>query len=91
MRGGRRAGTTEVRHKPARGLGGHDALMGLDAETGVFMLLFFDLAHDEGRPRCRRPPPSLSSRADEREVAVDSVLGRGWVNAVSGTRGSCCA
>jgi Cu(I)/Ag(I) efflux system membrane protein CusA/SilA len=34
------------------------ALMGLDAETGVFMLLFLDLAHDEaareGRLRDRR-------------------------------------
>jgi Cu(I)/Ag(I) efflux system membrane protein CusA/SilA len=27
------------------------ALMGLDAETGVFMLLFLDLAHDEARAR----------------------------------------
>jgi Cu(I)/Ag(I) efflux system membrane protein CusA/SilA len=27
------------------------ALMGLDAETGVFMLLFLDLAHDEAHGR----------------------------------------
>jgi Cu(I)/Ag(I) efflux system membrane protein CusA/SilA len=27
------------------------ALMGLDAETGVFMLLFLDLSHDEARAR----------------------------------------
>jgi len=29
------------------------ALMGLDAETGVFMLLFLDLAHDEARAEGR--------------------------------------
>jgi len=29
------------------------ALMGLDAETGVFMLLFLDLAHDEARKQGR--------------------------------------
>ena len=29
------------------------ALMGLDAETGVFMLLFLDLAHDEAKARGR--------------------------------------
>jgi Cu(I)/Ag(I) efflux system membrane protein CusA/SilA len=29
------------------------ALMGLDAETGVFMLLFLDLSHDEARARGR--------------------------------------
>ena len=27
------------------------ALMGLDAETGVFMLLFLDLSHDEAQAR----------------------------------------
>jgi Cu(I)/Ag(I) efflux system membrane protein CusA/SilA len=27
------------------------ALMGLDAETGVFMLLFLDLSHDEAKAR----------------------------------------
>jgi hypothetical protein len=29
------------------------ALMGLDAETGVFMLLFLDLSHDECKQQCR--------------------------------------
>jgi Cu(I)/Ag(I) efflux system membrane protein CusA/SilA len=27
------------------------ALMGLDAETGVFMLLFLDLSHDDAKAR----------------------------------------
>src|SRR6185369_16329862 len=27
------------------------ALLGLDAETGIFMLLYLDLAHDERKPR----------------------------------------
>ena len=29
------------------------ALMGLDAETGVFMLLFLDLAYDEAKAKGR--------------------------------------
>jgi Cu(I)/Ag(I) efflux system membrane protein CusA/SilA len=29
------------------------ALLGLDAETGIFMLLYLDLAHDERRPQTR--------------------------------------
>jgi len=34
------------------------ALMGLDAETGVFMLLFLDLAHDEAKAQGRLRAPS---------------------------------
>ncbi|MBP1627109.1 MAG: cation efflux system protein CusA [Holophagaceae bacterium] len=34
------------------------ALMGLDAETGVFMLLFLDLSHDEARREGRLNTPS---------------------------------
>jgi Cu(I)/Ag(I) efflux system membrane protein CusA/SilA len=41
------------------------ALMGLDAETGVFMLLFLDLAHDEAAREGR-----LHTRAD----LVDSII-----------------
>src|SRR5437588_9909644 len=29
------------------------ALLGLDAETGIFMLLYLDLAYDEMKPRSR--------------------------------------
>ena len=35
------------------------ALMGLDAETGVFMLLFLDLAYDDAEARGR-----MRTRAD---------------------------
>jgi Cu(I)/Ag(I) efflux system membrane protein CusA/SilA len=34
------------------------ALMGLDAETGVFMLLFLDLSHDEARAQGRLRTPN---------------------------------
>ena len=41
----RRSATTS-RSRPGSGM---IALMGLDAETGVFMLLFLDLAYDEAK------------------------------------------
>jgi Cu(I)/Ag(I) efflux system membrane protein CusA/SilA len=47
------------------------ALMGLDAETGVFMLLFLDLAHDEAKAAGR-----LRSLADLREAIVHGAVGR---------------
>lgn len=47
------------------------ALMGLDAETGVFMLLFLDLSYDE-RVRQGR----LNTRADLDEAVVDGAVKR---------------
>jgi Cu(I)/Ag(I) efflux system membrane protein CusA/SilA len=47
------------------------ALMGLDAETGVFMLLFLDLAHDEARARGR-----LRTRGDLAEAIVHGAVKR---------------
>jgi Cu(I)/Ag(I) efflux system membrane protein CusA/SilA len=47
------------------------ALMGLDAETGVFMLLFLDLAYDEAKARGR-----LRSLADLREAIVHGAVKR---------------
>jgi Cu(I)/Ag(I) efflux system membrane protein CusA/SilA len=47
------------------------ALMGLDAETGVFMLLFLDLSHDEYRRR-----GWLNSRADLVEAIVHGAVKR---------------
>jgi Cu(I)/Ag(I) efflux system membrane protein CusA/SilA len=47
------------------------ALMGLDAETGVFMLLFLDLAHDE-RVRQGR----MRSEADLEEAIVHGAVRR---------------
>jgi copper/silver efflux system protein len=47
------------------------ALMGLDAETGVFMLLFLDLAHDEARSRGQ-----LRSRGDLVEAIVHGAVKR---------------
>jgi len=47
------------------------ALMGLDAETGVFMLLFLDLAHDEARARGR-----LRTRGDLVEAIVQGAVKR---------------
>jgi Cu(I)/Ag(I) efflux system membrane protein CusA/SilA len=47
------------------------ALMGLDAETGVFMLLFLDLAHDEARATGR-----LRSRADLVEAVIHGAVKR---------------
>src|SRR5262249_50768871 len=47
------------------------ALMGLDAETGVFMLLFLDLAYDEARARGR-----LRDRRDLEEAIVHGAVKR---------------
>jgi Cu(I)/Ag(I) efflux system membrane protein CusA/SilA len=47
------------------------ALMGLDAETGVFMLLFLDLSHDEYKAK-----GLLRSRADLREAIVHGAVKR---------------
>ena len=47
------------------------ALMGLDAETGVFMLLFLDLAYEEARAQGR-----LRSAADLREAIVHGAVKR---------------
>jgi copper/silver efflux system protein len=47
------------------------ALMGLDAETGVFMLLFLDLAHDDARAR-----GLLRTTGDLREAIVHGAVKR---------------
>jgi Cu(I)/Ag(I) efflux system membrane protein CusA/SilA len=47
------------------------ALMGLDAETGVFMLLFLDLSHDEAKAGGR-----LRTRADLVEAIVHGAVKR---------------
>jgi Cu(I)/Ag(I) efflux system membrane protein CusA/SilA len=47
------------------------ALMGLDAETGVFMLLFLDLSHDEAKKEGR-----LNSRAELVEAIVHGAVKR---------------
>jgi Cu(I)/Ag(I) efflux system membrane protein CusA/SilA len=47
------------------------ALMGLDAETGVFMLLFLDLAHDEAKAAGR-----LRSAAELDEAIVHGAVRR---------------
>jgi Cu(I)/Ag(I) efflux system membrane protein CusA/SilA len=47
------------------------ALMGLDAETGVFMLLFLDLAYDEAKANGR-----LRSRAELVEAIVHGAVKR---------------
>ena len=50
------------------------ALMGVDAETGVFMLLYLDLAFEEAAPRrphelCRRPAGGHRARRGEAHPA----------------------
>ena len=47
------------------------ALMGLDAETGVFMLLFLDLSYDEARAAGR-----LRTREDLHEAIVHGAVKR---------------
>ena len=47
------------------------ALMGLDAETGVFMLLFLDLAYDEAKAKGR-----LRSMADLHEAIIHGAVKR---------------
>ncbi len=47
------------------------ALMGLDAETGVFMLLFLDLAHDEAQRK-----GALRSVSDLKEAIIHGAVKR---------------
>ncbi len=47
------------------------ALMGLDAETGVFMLLFLDLSHDEAQAAGR-----LNTRADLHAAIIHGAVKR---------------
>ena len=47
------------------------ALMGLDAETGVFMLLFLDLSYEEAKAKGR-----LGSRADLEEAIYHGAVKR---------------
>lgn len=47
------------------------ALMGLDAETGVFMLLFLDLAHDEAKTK-----GALNTRSDLVEAIIHGAVKR---------------
>jgi Cu(I)/Ag(I) efflux system membrane protein CusA/SilA len=47
------------------------ALMGLDAETGVFMLVFLDLSHDEAKARGQ-----LKTRADLVEAIIHGAVKR---------------
>ncbi|HEX4824581.1 MAG TPA: CusA/CzcA family heavy metal efflux RND transporter [Candidatus Polarisedimenticolaceae bacterium] len=47
------------------------ALMGLDAETGVFMLLFLDLAYDE-----RVAAGTMRTKADLREAIIQGAVKR---------------
>src|SRR5260370_1896242 len=47
------------------------ALMGLDAETGVFMLLFLDLAYDEAKRAGR-----MNTRADLTEAIIHGAVRR---------------
>jgi Cu(I)/Ag(I) efflux system membrane protein CusA/SilA len=47
------------------------ALLGLDAETGVFMLLFLDLSHDEARKEGR-----LNTVADLEEAIIHGAVKR---------------
>ncbi len=47
------------------------ALMGLDAETGVFMLLFLDLSHDEAKKRGQ-----LNTRGDLVEAIIHGAVKR---------------
>jgi len=47
------------------------ALAGLDAETGIFMLLYLDLAHDKARQEGR-----LKSEADLKEAIMHGAVKR---------------
>jgi Cu(I)/Ag(I) efflux system membrane protein CusA/SilA len=47
------------------------ALMGLDAETGVFMLLFLDLAYDE-----RRRAGRMHTKADLEDAILHGAVRR---------------
>src|SRR5262249_1112626 len=54
------------------------ALMGLDAETGIFMLLFLDLAHDEAKAK-----GMLRNRAGLIEAIVQGAGKRGRPKAMT--------
>jgi copper/silver efflux system protein len=58
-------------HISIAGWVGMIALMGLDAETGVFMLLFLDLSHDEYKRK-----GMLRNRADLKEAIVHGAVKR---------------
>ncbi len=58
-------------HISIAGWVGMIALMGLDAETGVFMLLFLDLSHEEYRQKGR-----LNTLADLKEAIVHGAVKR---------------
>jgi Cu(I)/Ag(I) efflux system membrane protein CusA/SilA len=58
-------------HISIAGWVGMIALMGLDAETGVFMLLFLDLSHDEYRRKGK-----LRNLADLKEAIVHGAVKR---------------
>ncbi len=47
------------------------ALLGLDAETGIFMLIFLDLSHDEAKKRGR-----LNNTADLDEAIIHGAVKR---------------
>ena len=53
-------------------------LMGLDAETGVFMLLFLDLAYDEAKKK-RRPPRGGTARPRENTGGVAWITPSGGI------------
>ena len=55
------------------------ALMGLDAETGVFMLLFLDLSHDEAK--------AARAAADDRRSGRGHHPRRGEARAAQGDDG----
>jgi len=52
------------------------ALMGLDAETGVFMLLFLDLAYDEAKAKagCARWPTSTRRSSTRGEATAPKMM-----------------
>lgn len=58
-------------HISIAGWVGMIALMGLDAETGVFMLLFLDLSHDEAKRKGK-----LQNPADLKEAIVHGAVKR---------------
>ena len=54
-----------------RGLGGDDRADGLDAETGVFMLLFLDLSYDDAKRQGR-----MKTCADLKEAIIHGAVKR---------------
>src|SRR3990172_8442150 len=56
------------------------ALMGLDAETGVFMLLFLDLSYDEAKRKGR-----LRSLGELHEAIIHGAVKRGRPKMMTGT------